>query len=136
MKELRILLTFSNLVAKTKTTKITAMHNFFANFVKILEVCKHFVQVYFKMTNATHIVRARCPRTTYSVDCRRKSEAQPYRQPSVQRSPQVNDRAEGAGGHVDQSELRQVRVASVATLEQQLVVTAAHAFAPRCRSST
>lgn len=70
MKELRILLTFSNLVAKTKTTKITAMHNFFANFVKILEVCKHFVQVYFKMTNATHIVRARCPRTTYSVDCR------------------------------------------------------------------
>ena len=35
---------FSNLVIKIKTTKITAMHNLFANFVKNLEVCKHFAQ--------------------------------------------------------------------------------------------
>lgn len=44
MKKLRISLIFSNLVVKIKTTKITAMHNLFANFVKILEVCKHFAQ--------------------------------------------------------------------------------------------
>lgn len=37
-------LVFSNLVVKIKATKITAMHNLFANFVKILEVCKHFAQ--------------------------------------------------------------------------------------------
>ena len=41
MKKLRILLIFSNLVVKIKTTKITAMHNLFANIVKILEVCKY-----------------------------------------------------------------------------------------------
>ena len=44
MKKLRILLIFSNLVAKIKTTKITAMHNLFANFVKILEVCKYLAK--------------------------------------------------------------------------------------------
>lgn len=35
---------FSNLVAKIKMTEITAMHSLFANFVIILEVCKHFAQ--------------------------------------------------------------------------------------------
>lgn len=44
LKKLRILLIFSNLVVYLKTTKITAMHNLFANFVKILEVCKHLAQ--------------------------------------------------------------------------------------------
>ena len=44
MKKLRILLIFSNLVVKIKTTKITAMHNLFANFVKILEVCKYLAK--------------------------------------------------------------------------------------------
>ena len=44
MKKLRILQIFSNLVVKIKTTKITAMHNLFANFVKILEVCKYLAK--------------------------------------------------------------------------------------------
>ena len=44
MEKLRTSLIFSNLVIKIKTTKITAMHNLFANFVKNLEVCKHFAQ--------------------------------------------------------------------------------------------
>ena len=44
LKKLHISLIFSNLVVKTKTTKITAMHNLYANFVKILEACKHFAQ--------------------------------------------------------------------------------------------
>ena len=42
LKKLYISLIFSNLAVKFKTTKITAMHNLYANFVKILEVCKHF----------------------------------------------------------------------------------------------
>lgn len=44
MKKLHISLIFSNLAVKITTTKITAMHNLFANFVKILEVCKFFAQ--------------------------------------------------------------------------------------------
>ena len=44
MKKLCILLIFSDLVVKIKTTKITAMHNLFANFVKILEVCKYLAK--------------------------------------------------------------------------------------------
>lgn len=35
---------FSNLAVNLKTTKIIAMHNLFANFVKILEICKKFSQ--------------------------------------------------------------------------------------------
>ena len=48
MKKLRILLIFSNLVVKIKTTNITAMHNLYANFVKILEICKCFVEIIFQ----------------------------------------------------------------------------------------
>ena len=44
LKKLHISLIFSNLAVKIKTTKITAMHNLYANFVKILEICKHFSQ--------------------------------------------------------------------------------------------
>ena len=44
MEKLRILLIFSNLVVKIKTTKITAIQNLFANFVKILEVCKYLAK--------------------------------------------------------------------------------------------
>lgn len=42
LKKLRISLIFSNLVVNLEATKITAMHNLYANFVKILEACKHF----------------------------------------------------------------------------------------------
>ena len=44
LKKLHISLIFSNLVVKLETTKIIAMHNLFANFVKILEACKHLSQ--------------------------------------------------------------------------------------------
>lgn len=42
MKKLHMPLIFSNLAAIND--KITAMHYLFANFVKILEVCKFFAQ--------------------------------------------------------------------------------------------
>lgn len=42
LKKLRISLISSNLVVNLEATKITAMHNLYANFVKILDACKHF----------------------------------------------------------------------------------------------
>ncbi len=41
---MRLSLSFSNLVEILKNTKITAMHNLFANLVKILKIGKHLSQ--------------------------------------------------------------------------------------------
>ena len=43
-KKLRISLIISNLVVKLETTNITVMHNLYANFARILEVCKKYSQ--------------------------------------------------------------------------------------------
>ena len=58
-KKLRISLIFSNLVVNLETTKITAMHNLYANFVKILETCKHFPKIW-STTWETYLVQALC----------------------------------------------------------------------------